>query len=83
MLSDHKGAYFSHEKAKLVQRPYKDEDGHLIAPHELYSKLTEGTLFSAQISLSTYVMKDKNPKFLDSKVRYFLPNFRCRSHSQM
>ncbi|KAJ7208403.1 hypothetical protein C8J57DRAFT_1540697 [Mycena rebaudengoi] len=27
-----------------------------------------GTLFSAQISLATYVMKDKNPKFLDTKI---------------
>ncbi|KAJ7070331.1 hypothetical protein B0H15DRAFT_957720 [Mycena belliarum] len=51
LLSDHKGPYFAHEKAKL-----------------LYAALTEGTLFSAQISLSTYVMKDKNPKFMDSKI---------------
>ncbi|KAJ7809383.1 hypothetical protein B0H14DRAFT_3881013 [Mycena olivaceomarginata] len=28
-------------KAKLVQRNIKDEDGMLIAPHELYEKLTE------------------------------------------
>ncbi|KAJ7674295.1 hypothetical protein B0H17DRAFT_1208103 [Mycena rosella] len=68
MLPDHKGSYFAHDKAKLVQRPYKDEDGFLIAPHELYSKLTEGTLFSAQISLSTYIIKDRNPRFMDSKI---------------
>ncbi|KAJ6556236.1 hypothetical protein B0H19DRAFT_1152234 [Mycena capillaripes] len=68
MLPDHRGSYFAHDKAKLVQRAYKDEDGNLIAPHELYSKLTEGTLFSAQISLSTYIIKDNNPKFMDSKV---------------
>lgn len=70
MFPDHKGSYFAHNKAKLVQRPYKDEDGNLIAPYELYSKLTEGTLFSAQISLSTYIIKEKpNSKFMDSKVR--------------
>ncbi|KAJ7475565.1 hypothetical protein B0H11DRAFT_2194937 [Mycena galericulata] len=69
MLPDHKGSYFAHAKAKLVQRPYKDEDGHLIAPHELYEKLTEGTLFSAQVSLLTYIIKEKgNSKFLDSKI---------------
>ncbi|KAJ6458904.1 hypothetical protein DFH09DRAFT_1115338 [Mycena vulgaris] len=60
MLSDHKGPYFSHEKAKLAQRPY------LIAPHELYAKLTESTLLLTQISLAKYVMK--NPRFLDAKI---------------
>ncbi|KAJ6486447.1 hypothetical protein C8R47DRAFT_523139 [Mycena vitilis] len=68
MLPDHKGDYFAHNKAKLVQRAYRDEDGNLIAPHELYSALTEGTLFSAQVSLSLYVIPEKNPKFRDSKI---------------
>ncbi|KAJ7866004.1 hypothetical protein B0H14DRAFT_3133234 [Mycena olivaceomarginata] len=68
MLPDHKGPYFSHEKSRLVQRQIKDENGNLIAPHELYGKLTEGTLFSAQVSLSTYINKDHNPRFMDSKV---------------
>ncbi|KAF7372262.1 ATP-dependent DNA helicase [Mycena venus] len=68
MLPDHKGPYFSHEKSRLVQRQIKDENGNLIAPHELYVKLTEGTLFSAQVSLSTYINKDHNPRFMDSKV---------------
>jgi hypothetical protein len=54
MLPDHKVPYFSHEKSRLVQRQFKDENGNLIAPHELYGKLTEGALFSAQVSLSTY-----------------------------
>ncbi|KAJ6570780.1 hypothetical protein B0H10DRAFT_1964510 [Mycena sp. CBHHK59/15] len=68
LLADHKGDYFAHDKVKLVQRPYKDENGHLIAPHELYSKLVEETLFSAKISLSMYIMKDRNPRFLYSKI---------------
>ncbi|KAJ7196403.1 hypothetical protein GGX14DRAFT_403352 [Mycena pura] len=69
MLPDHKGSYFAHDKARLVQRPYKDEEGNLIAPYELYSKLTEGTLFSAQISLSTYIIKEKpSSRFMDSKI---------------
>ncbi|KAJ7939736.1 hypothetical protein B0H13DRAFT_2300437 [Mycena leptocephala] len=69
MLPDHKGEYFAHEKAKLVQRPYKDEHGMLIAPYELYSKLTEGTLFSVQVSLSMYVMKaPMGTKLKDSKI---------------
>ncbi|KAJ7330809.1 hypothetical protein DFH08DRAFT_814896 [Mycena albidolilacea] len=59
MLPDHKVPYFPHEKSRLVQRQFKDENGNLIAPHELSGKLTEGTLFSAQ---------DHNPRFMDSKV---------------
>jgi hypothetical protein len=68
MLPDHKGSYFSHEKSRLVQRQIKDENGNLIAPHELYGNLTEGTPFSAQVSMSTYINKDHNPRFMDSKV---------------
>jgi hypothetical protein len=64
MLPDHKGPYFSHEKSRLVQRQIKDENGNFIAPHEL------GTLFSAQVSLSTYINKDHNPRFMDSKVSF-------------
>ncbi|KAJ6603088.1 hypothetical protein B0H10DRAFT_2229932 [Mycena sp. CBHHK59/15] len=45
-----------------------NKNGMLIAPHELYVKLTEGTLFSAQVSLPTYINKDRNPRFLDSEV---------------
>ncbi|KAJ6564288.1 hypothetical protein B0H19DRAFT_1067862 [Mycena capillaripes] len=67
MLPDHRGS-FAHDEAKLVQHAYKDEDGNLIGPHEFYSKITEGALFLAQISLSTYIIKDNNPKFMDSKV---------------
>ncbi|KAJ6564357.1 hypothetical protein B0H19DRAFT_1067916 [Mycena capillaripes] len=67
MLPDHRGS-FAHDEAKLVQHAYKDEDGNLIGPHEFYSKITEGALFLAQISLSSYIIKDNNPKFMDSKV---------------
>ncbi|KAJ7336979.1 hypothetical protein DFH08DRAFT_813275 [Mycena albidolilacea] len=48
--------------------PRKVQTGNLIAPHELYGNLTEGTLFAAQVSLSTYINKDHNPWFMDSKV---------------
>ncbi|KAJ6631914.1 hypothetical protein B0H10DRAFT_2206319 [Mycena sp. CBHHK59/15] len=62
-LPDHQGPYFAHNKAKLVQRDYKDVDGTLIAPCELYSKLTEGTLVLVTVSLVTYIITDqKNEK---------------------
>ncbi|KAJ7884393.1 hypothetical protein B0H14DRAFT_2564444 [Mycena olivaceomarginata] len=38
-LSDHRGPYFAHDKAELVQWDYTDKDGKLIAPEELYATL--------------------------------------------
>ncbi|KAJ7120760.1 hypothetical protein C8R43DRAFT_79896 [Mycena crocata] len=58
-LSDHRGPYFAHDKAKLVQRDYTDKDGKLIAPEELYATLTEGTLVLVVVSLATYVIKNQ------------------------
>ncbi|KAJ6529946.1 hypothetical protein B0H10DRAFT_2441218 [Mycena sp. CBHHK59/15] len=62
MLPDHRSNYFNHDKAKLVQRDYKDTDGSLIALHELYGKLTEGTLILVVVSLVTYVIKEEGRK---------------------
>ncbi|KAJ7240097.1 hypothetical protein C8J57DRAFT_1527826 [Mycena rebaudengoi] len=55
LLPDHRGPYFNHKDAKLIQRDIRDHDDTLIAPHELYSRLTEGTLFTALVSFETYV----------------------------
>ncbi|KAJ7321292.1 hypothetical protein DFH08DRAFT_818660 [Mycena albidolilacea] len=46
----------------------KSRTRNLIAPQDLYGKLTKGTLFSAQVSLSTYINKEHNPRVMDSKV---------------
>ncbi|KAJ6618411.1 hypothetical protein B0H10DRAFT_2217715 [Mycena sp. CBHHK59/15] len=43
-------------RAVLV-RDHRDEDEKLIAPHELYSQLTEGTLFCARIRFETFIFK--------------------------
>lgn len=58
-LPDHQGPYFAHDKTKLVQRDYRDVDSSLIAPYELYEKLTEGTLVLVMLSFVTYVIKDQ------------------------
>ncbi|KAJ7795455.1 hypothetical protein B0H14DRAFT_3495918 [Mycena olivaceomarginata] len=60
-LSDHRGPYFAHDKAELVQRNYTDKDGKLIGPEELYATLTEGTLVLVVlvVSLATYVIRDQ------------------------
>jgi hypothetical protein len=62
-LSTHKshpGSYFAHEKAQLIQRDYRDLDGSLIAPHELYEKLVEGTLILVMVSLVTYIIMSQS-----------------------
>ncbi|KAJ6606903.1 hypothetical protein B0H10DRAFT_2439874 [Mycena sp. CBHHK59/15] len=75
-LPDHQGPYFAHDRAKLVQRDYRDVDGSLIAPHELYEKLTEGTLVLVMISLATYVITDqktaKGDPMADKKIYHVL-----------
>ncbi|KAJ6591909.1 hypothetical protein B0H10DRAFT_2442150 [Mycena sp. CBHHK59/15] len=57
LLPDHRGSYFDHRVSKLVQRDHRDEDGKLIVPHELYSQLTEGTLFCARFRFETFIFK--------------------------
>ncbi|KAF7375547.1 hypothetical protein MSAN_00442900 [Mycena sanguinolenta] len=61
MLSEHRGPYFAHSSdIKLVQRDHRTADDRLIAPYEFHKELTEGTLFSAQITLHTYIFRS-NP----------------------
>ncbi|KAJ7739458.1 hypothetical protein DFH07DRAFT_965748 [Mycena maculata] len=75
-LSDHRGPYFAHEKAELIQRDYTDRDGKLIAPEELYATLTEGTLVLVMVSLATYVITDqkteKGTPIPDKKIYHVL-----------
>ncbi|KAJ7692714.1 hypothetical protein B0H17DRAFT_1179231 [Mycena rosella] len=58
LLPDHRGPYFTHQVSKLVQHDHIDADEKFIAPHELYSQLTEGTLFCAYISFETFIFKE-------------------------
>ncbi|KAJ6546322.1 hypothetical protein B0H10DRAFT_1326960 [Mycena sp. CBHHK59/15] len=71
-LPDHQGRYFAQDKTKLVQRDYRDFNGSLIAPYELYEKLTEGTLVLVMLSFSTYVLTDqvneRGEKLPDKKI---------------
>ncbi|KAJ7739436.1 hypothetical protein DFH07DRAFT_965721 [Mycena maculata] len=57
ILPDHRGDYFNHNRATLVQHNYKDTDGSLIAPYKPYGKLTDRTLILVMVSLVTYVIK--------------------------
>ncbi|KAJ7650269.1 hypothetical protein FB45DRAFT_1076657 [Roridomyces roridus] len=69
LMPDHKGTYFNHNKAVMPQYDYRDKNGKLIAAHEYWETLTEGTLVLAKVSLSYYEFQEPNPRFLDPKVR--------------
>ncbi|KAJ7758070.1 hypothetical protein B0H14DRAFT_2634789 [Mycena olivaceomarginata] len=47
-----------HTKLVTYLSSAKSRTRNLIAPHDLYGKLTKGTLSSAQVSLSTYINKE-------------------------
>ncbi|KAJ7903688.1 hypothetical protein B0H14DRAFT_952702 [Mycena olivaceomarginata] len=66
LLPDHRGSYFDHQEAKLVQGNIKDEDGMPIVPHERYEELTEGTPSIAPVPLETSALKKDYP----SKVHF-------------
>ncbi|KAF7340334.1 hypothetical protein MVEN_01952600 [Mycena venus] len=56
MFSEHRGDFFDHSPSiKVVQRDYQNVEKSLIAPFELKNVLTEGTFFSAQVTLHTYI----------------------------
>ncbi|KAJ7687340.1 hypothetical protein B0H14DRAFT_3907374 [Mycena olivaceomarginata] len=59
VLPEISGPCFELEKAKLVQRDYKDMEGNLISPADLNSKLTEGTLVLVMLKFATYIMKNR------------------------
>lgn len=44
LLPDHKGSYFQHPKAKLIQLDYRDINKKLIAPWKTYEALKPGTV---------------------------------------
>ncbi|KAJ7798260.1 hypothetical protein B0H14DRAFT_3492673 [Mycena olivaceomarginata] len=55
MFSEHRGDYFDHSlDIKIIQRDHRDVDNSLTPPWELKKILTEGTFFSAQVTLQTY-----------------------------
>jgi hypothetical protein len=53
----------------IPQRNIRDQDDKLIAPHEIYSQLTEGTLFNVIINFEPFVYRDQYP----AKARFPLP----------
>jgi hypothetical protein len=54
--SPSRGDYFDHSlDIKIIQHDHRDVDNSLIPPWELKKILTEGTFFSAQVTLQTYI----------------------------
>ncbi|KAJ7223642.1 hypothetical protein C8J57DRAFT_1253482 [Mycena rebaudengoi] len=63
ILPDHRGPYFVHKNAKVMQRDYLDKDDSLISPNE-------GDTVHGDNFLGTFVTKEKqNPlKYHDNKI---------------
>jgi hypothetical protein len=51
LLPDHRGNYFNHVNAKLVQLDIRDEDDNLIPPWNMNDKLRPGTIVLIDASL--------------------------------
>jgi hypothetical protein len=69
LLSDHCGECYAHTKVMMPECNIRDPDDKLIAPHEIYSQLTDSTLFNAIINIETFVYRDQYP----TKAHFSLP----------
>ncbi|KAJ7019077.1 hypothetical protein C8F04DRAFT_976195, partial [Mycena alexandri] len=62
VLPDYGGAYFNHQKAKLVQLDVRDVKNELIPPWKFYDALRPGTLVLCLVSLHCFTMSDDGTK---------------------
>jgi hypothetical protein len=62
LLEDYGGAYFDHERAKLVQHDVRYKANQLIPPWEYYEALKPGTLVLILATLHCYIMQDDSGK---------------------
>ncbi|KAJ7020411.1 hypothetical protein C8F04DRAFT_974322 [Mycena alexandri] len=62
VLPDYGGAYFNHQKAKLVQLDVRDMHNELIPPWKFYDALRPGTLVLCLVSLHCFTMSDDSNK---------------------
>ncbi|KAJ7025254.1 hypothetical protein C8F04DRAFT_1212930 [Mycena alexandri] len=62
VLPDYGGAYFNHQKAKLVQLDVRDVQNELIPPWKFYEALRPGTLVLCLVSLHCFTMTDDGSK---------------------
>ncbi len=70
LLPDHRGDYFKHVNAKLVQLDIRNEENNLIPPWDMYDKLRPGTIVLVDASLVCWHIFTKGRgDHLDRKVR--------------
>jgi hypothetical protein len=70
LLPDHRGRYFQHKAAKLVQLDMVDIDDNLIAPWDMADKLREGTVVLVEATLVCWHIAGKGNGDRDKKVYY-------------
>jgi hypothetical protein len=59
LLPDHRGKYFQHPNAKLVQQDMVDEEENLIVPWDMPKKLREGTVVLVEATLVCWHISDR------------------------
>lgn len=57
LLPDHRGDYFQHPKARLIQQDYTDINKNLIAPWKTYEALPVGTVVLINAAVNCWKMK--------------------------
>ncbi|KAF8181773.1 hypothetical protein BJ912DRAFT_1124992 [Pholiota molesta] len=81
LLPDHRGRYFQHKAAKLVQLDMVDVDDNLIAPWEMADKLREGTVVLIEATLVCWHIAGKGNGDRDKKI-YQIQGHRLRVLSE-
>ncbi|KAF8202894.1 hypothetical protein BJ912DRAFT_920135 [Pholiota molesta] len=81
LLPDHRGRYFQHKAAKLVQLDMVDIDDNLIAPWDMADKLREGTVVLVEATLVCWHIAGKGNGDRDKKI-YQIQGHRLRVLSE-
>lgn len=69
LLTDHRGDYFRHVNAKLVQFNVRDDDDTLIPPWDMSNKLHSSTVFINATLVCWHIFTKGRGGKLDRKVR--------------
>ena len=73
LLPDHRGEYFQHPKARLIQQDYRDIDKNLIAPWKTYEVLTTGTILLIDAIVNCWKMKINDDSYCKVSFSFDVP----------
>jgi hypothetical protein len=79
VLDDHRGPYFAHVHAKVVQQDIRDVDGNLVPPWFMKDKLRAGTVVLIIVSLHCWMITDKGNRTKKVRTADFNFSFHFKS----